>query len=131
VQATLQHRKARPAGPSSKPATCRRCRRADNQKNGLWWVLPGLLCGMSRPGLLQHAATHFRYLPFLHEFAARRTLTGRRCLRWHDLCLHGAEGNSDLYGAMNRRMIFSSAKSICILTQGSAGEGRPGPNRLE
>jgi len=36
--------------------------RADAGGNGIWWVVPGLLCGMSRPGLVGDAADAYREL---------------------------------------------------------------------
>jgi atypical dual specificity phosphatase len=37
----------------------RQCRKAGD---GIWWVVPGLLCGMSRPGLVLDAAAQYRRL---------------------------------------------------------------------
>jgi atypical dual specificity phosphatase len=31
-------------------------------EDGMWWVVPGLLCGMSRPGLMASAETQYRSL---------------------------------------------------------------------
>lgn len=31
-------------------------------RHGIWWAVPGLLCGLSRPGLVDDAATQFRHL---------------------------------------------------------------------
>lgn len=36
--------------------------RRQRQGDGIWWLVPGLLCGMSRPGLVADAATQFRRL---------------------------------------------------------------------
>ena len=32
------------------------------QEHGIWWVVPGLLCGMSRPGLVAEVETQYRAL---------------------------------------------------------------------
>lgn len=33
-----------------------------NPEHGLWWAVPGLLCGLPRPGLINDAAMHFKQL---------------------------------------------------------------------
>ena len=36
--------------------------RLGTTRDGIWWLVPGLLCGMSRPGLTARAADQFRIL---------------------------------------------------------------------
>lgn len=48
-----------------------------DQRNGIWWLEPGLLCGMSRPGLVSETCSQY---DILHDNGVRRLI----CLeeRW-------------------------------------------------
>lgn len=61
-------------GNCSMPATPRQPR-ADG---GVWWLIPGLLCGMSRPGIIADADAQFRYLA--NEGVRALVCTEERCL---------------------------------------------------
>lgn len=59
---------------------------------GVWWLIPGLLCGMSRPGITSHIEAQFRYLAGEGVrnlvCAEERCLYPRESLREHQLELH-------------------------------------------
>ena len=59
---------------------------------GVWWLIPGLLCGMSRPGITSNLQAQFRYLAGegvrLLVCAEERCVYPRDSLREHALELH-------------------------------------------
>jgi len=59
---------------------------------GVWWLIPGLLCGMSRPGITSNIEAQFRYLAGEGVraliCAEERCVYPREALHAHGLSLH-------------------------------------------
>ena len=83
--------------------------------NGIWWIVPGLLCGMSRPGLLGDAADAYREL-------VERGVRSLLCLE--ERCTYPVEPLRDAGISLHRFAIpdmappgFAQAIDICRLAE--------------
>lgn len=87
------------------------------KENGVWWVVPGLLCGMSRPGLISEIEEQCAYL---REGGVRRILClEERCTYALAPFIEKGIGHHHFRVPDMAPLTFSQAVDLCRIAEGS------------
>jgi len=105
-------------------------------RHGIWWVVPGMLCGMSRPGLVADAGLQFDALVahgVREMFCLETAIVYERDLpRTHDIALHHVPIPDMAPPGFDQALLLCRASEACIRRGGAVamhchgGLGRTG-----